>query len=60
MASRLSDEDIALWMEALNKAEPYAYDAPEMNTLDGDNVDHDRVMATFAKRTLEEAGILEP
>lgn len=58
MASKLSDEDIAMWKSVLEKAEPYAYDAPEMNTFDGDSTDHDRVMATFAKRILEEAGIL--
>lgn len=57
MASRLSQEEINKYREILAKAEPYPDDAPEMNTLDGDEGDIDRVMATLAKEILELAGV---
>ena len=58
MASKLSDEEIVMYKAMLEKAEPYPDDAPEMNTLDGSGADRDRVKASFAKKVLEEAGII--
>ena len=58
MASKLSDEKIAMYKAMLEKAEPYPDDAPEMNTFDRREADEDRVNASFAKRILEEAGVI--
>ena len=60
MALKLSDDEIEKYKAMLKKAEPYPDDAPEMNTLDGNPADRDkdRVNASFAKKILEEAGVI--
>ena len=60
LPDKLSDEEIAMYLAMLEKAEPYPYGAPEINTLDGEpsGRDEDRVAASFAKLILEEAGII--
>ena len=58
MESRLSEQEIAMYKAMLEKAVPYDDDAPEMNTLDGGGADRDRVRASFAKKILEEAGVI--
>lgn len=53
MAYNLSQEDREYFESLLKKAEPYPEDDPLWDELDGEERDHDRVMATFAKMALE-------
>ena len=54
MALNLSRADRARLEHDMMQAEPYEYDAPEMLTLDGNSGDSKRVMATIAKKLLEQ------
>lgn len=53
MAYPLSSEDTAFFEELLKKAVPYDDDDPILLQLDGEEQDHDRMMATIAKGILE-------
>ncbi len=53
MASNLSREDRAYFESLLAKAEPYPESDDLWCVFDGEDRDHDRVMATFAKMALE-------
>ncbi|GHV08509.1 hypothetical protein FACS1894217_11070 [Clostridia bacterium] len=52
---RLTPEERARALEIALSAEPFDYDSPEYNTLDGD-ADPARLAATFAKEMLERYG----
>lgn len=56
MALNLSDENRAVFQQALERAEPYPEGAPELDYFDGDvSGDHIlRVAATIAKRRLDQ------
>lgn len=53
MACDLSPEQKAFFEELLKKAVPYDDDDPILLQFDGEEQDHDRMMATIAKGILE-------
>lgn len=53
MGSNLSPEDKAFFEELLKKAKPYNDDDLTVRQFDGEEQDHDRMMATIAKGFLE-------
>lgn len=53
MESNLSPEDKAYFESVLKKAEPYPEDDDLWCVFDGEELDSNRVMATFAKMALE-------
>ena len=53
MEPNLSPDDRAFFEELLKKAVPYDDDDPILLQLDGEEQDHDRMMATIAKGILE-------
>lgn len=57
MALNLSKEERNRFEVDLAAAEPYEYDAPEANTLDGE-IDFKRYCATMAKRFLEQDDVV--